>query len=91
ATVDGGEGIKDILYDLMSRETTAFSHLLAHSVTEALGKTGSLAREPERAAAFRVLKQAHAPSVLIELGFLSNPDEEQLMGRPQWQRQMARA
>lgn len=91
ATVDGGEGIKDILFDLMSRETAAFSRLLAHAVAEALGRTGGLAREPERAAAFRVLKQPHAPSVLIELGFLSNPEEEGRMVQSHWQKQIAQA
>jgi len=90
ATVDGGEGIKGILYDLMNRETAVFSRLLSHSIAEALGKAGGLAREPERAAAFRVLKQAHAPSVLIELGFLSNSEEEQRMTEAWWQKQTAR-
>ena len=90
AVEDAGE-IKGILFDLLNRETAAFAHLLSRSLAEAMGKTGGLAREPERAAAFRVLKQAHAPSVLIELGFLSNPTEERQMKEAWWQKQTAGA
>ncbi len=90
-SADGRDEVKHILFDLVARETTAFSHLLSRSVVAQLGKTGALAREPERAAAFRVLKQAHAPSVLIELGFLSHPTEEQQLASLPWQRQVAAA
>lgn len=83
--------IKGILFDLMNRETAVFSHVLSRALTEAMGKSGALAREPERAAAFRVLKQAHAPSVLVELGFLSNPVEEQMMMEAGWQSRTAKA
>ncbi|MGH8336312.1 MAG: N-acetylmuramoyl-L-alanine amidase, partial [Gammaproteobacteria bacterium] len=40
---------------------------------------------------FRVLKQARAPSVLVELGFLSNPAEEQQMSSARWQKRTAEA
>ena len=45
-----------------------------------LGKNGKLLRNTHRSAGFRVLKAPDMPSVLIELGYLSNPkDEEQLL------------
>jgi N-acetylmuramoyl-L-alanine amidase len=44
---------------------------------------------PQRAAAFKVLKQTHAPSVLIELGYLSHPEDEKLLNTPAWQKKMA--
>ncbi len=84
------DDVKNILFELTARETAVFSHLLSRSVVTQLGKSGSLARQPERAAAFRVLKQPHAPSILIELGFLSHPAEELQLASPQWQRQVAR-
>lgn len=86
---DSGDDIKPILFDLMARETATFSKLLSRSVAGALSKAHPLTHEPERAAAFRVLRQPGAPSVLIELGFLSNPAEEQMMTSASWQRQIA--
>jgi len=44
-----------------------------------------------KAAAFRVLKQARVPAVLIELAFITNPVEEALLGRADIQEQAARA
>ncbi len=88
---DAGDDIKPILFDLMARETATFSRLLSRSVITWLRKNHPMAHEPERAAAFRVLRQPHAPSVLIELGFLSNPDEEQLMTQAAWQKQVGAA
>ena len=83
------DGINGILIDLLARETATFSHVLSRSLVGTLSRTGALAREPERSASFVVLKQTHAPSVLVELGFLSNPTEEQLMTQTAWQQQMA--
>jgi len=47
--------------------------------------------EKPKQAAFRVLKTAEMPSVLIELGFISNPSEEQLLKQKKFQIKMARA
>ena len=38
-----------------------------------------------------VLKQARMPAVVVEVGFLSNPEEEQLLGAPVHQRKVAEA
>jgi len=88
---ESGSDIKPILFDLMARETATFSKLLSRSVVGAMSKAHPLTHDPERAAAFRVLRQAGAPSVLIELGFLSNPAEEQMMTNADWQRRVATA
>ncbi|MEQ1696917.1 MAG: N-acetylmuramoyl-L-alanine amidase [Hyphomicrobiaceae bacterium] len=88
---ESGDDVKPILFDLLARETATFSRLLSRSVVNALRKNHPIAHEPERAAAFRVLRQPHAPSVLIELGFLSNPDEEQMMAKAAWQKQVGSA
>jgi N-acetylmuramoyl-L-alanine amidase len=88
---DRNDEVKSILFDLIARETATFSHLLSRSIVHTLGKTGGLTREPLRAAAFRVLKQSHAPAVLIELGFLSNPSDAQQLASPVWQKQTAAA
>jgi N-acetylmuramoyl-L-alanine amidase len=39
---------------------------------------------PHRFASFRVLRAPDVPSVLLELGYLSNPDDEKLLRDPDW-------
>jgi N-acetylmuramoyl-L-alanine amidase len=44
-----------------------------------------------RQAGFRVLKASNIPSVLVEVGFLSNPEEESLLKRESFQERIAQA
>lgn len=83
--------VRGILSELWARENSAFSHLFQRSLSGTLAQMKALARTPERSAAFRVLRQSHAPAVLIELGFLSNPREEAKLADARWQKQIARA
>ena len=72
--------VADILIDLIRRETHSFSMRFARSLVGELSSTVGLINNPHRSAGFRVLKAPDVPSVLVELGYLSNPeDEEQLM------------
>ncbi len=86
------EGIvRNILIDLMKRETANYSAEFSGILTSSMRTTVSLAREPQRSAAFKVLRQTHAPSVLIELGYMSNEADESLMRQPAWQAKLAQS
>jgi N-acetylmuramoyl-L-alanine amidase len=87
----GDAQITSILFDLMKREAQNFSNEFRSMAISSLGRTIALAKDPARAAAFRVLQQAHAPSVLVELGYMSHAEDAQLLQSPEWQRQVAAA
>jgi N-acetylmuramoyl-L-alanine amidase len=72
--------VSDILVDLIRRETHNFSIRFARSLVGELSSSIEMINNPHRFAGFRVLKAPDVPSVLVELGYLSNPkDEEQLL------------
>ena len=83
--------VKGILIDLLKRETANFSSELSTLLVPRLRSALSLSREPQRSAAFKVLKQTQSPSVLIELGYMSNAEDEKLMMSTDWQRKTAQA
>ena len=79
----------DILLDLMKRETDDRSSAVAERVVKALGAATRLIRNPNRAADFYVLRSPRVPSVLLELGYLSNGEDEKLLVSQEWQRTVA--
>lgn len=82
--------VGDILIDLAQRQTENQSLRLAHDVVEALGREVRLLENPQRSAGFAVLTAPDIPSVLVELGCLSNPVEERLLQKPGYRRRLAR-
>jgi N-acetylmuramoyl-L-alanine amidase len=90
-TYDKGnqDQVKNILIDLMKRETSNFSADFSQVLAKRLGKTIEMSRLPRRSAAFKVLKQTDAPSVLVELGYISNRTDEEQMLTPEWESKVA--
>lgn len=81
--------VRSILFDLIRRETANYAVEFRNLLTGRLKSRIALAREPQRAAAFKVLKQAETPAVLIELGYMSHAEDRALIAKPEWQRQIA--
>lgn len=87
--VDEPAEVADILLDLTRRETQAFSISLARNVVNTFKDQVLLINNPHRHAGFRVLTAPDVPSILLELGFMSNKDDEQLLIDPAWQKKVA--
>ena len=68
-------GVADILFDLKRRETRAYAHIFSRGLVERLRAAVRLNHNPERSAGFVVLKAPEFPSVLVELGYLSNAQD----------------
>ena len=71
-----------ILASLVRRETRIGSIRLARNLVGSLDNDLPMLPNPERHAAFVVLKAADIPSVLVEMGFMSNPADEAELRRP---------
>jgi N-acetylmuramoyl-L-alanine amidase len=82
-TVDATD-VSGILFDLMRRETRAYSHFFARTLVNYWRVAGRLNKNPRRSAGFRVLKAPDVPSVLLELGYLSNQKDGLALASAQW-------
>ena len=80
-----------ILIDLAQRHTQNESSSVATSLVSYLGEATRMVSSPHRSAGFTVLKAPDVPSVLIELGYLSNRSDEQALRSPQHRAELARA
>lgn len=89
AAPEESDVVTDILADLTLRETTHFSRAFSSMLARKMRDRVNLINNPQRAASFAVLKNAEVPSVLLELGYLSNSKDERLMADPAWQLKVA--
>jgi N-acetylmuramoyl-L-alanine amidase len=78
----GGGGVPEILASLAARETRAASARIAHQLVSDMERALPVLQRPERHANFTVLHAAGIPSVLIEMGFLSNSADEAALNDP---------
>ncbi len=86
---DATDEVFDILIDFARRETKNFSIILAREIISRLDDVTHLAPNPQQEAAFVVLKAPDVPSVLVELGFLTNAQDEQILQSPDWRENAA--
>jgi N-acetylmuramoyl-L-alanine amidase len=85
------DDVADILIDLAQRETRAFSSQFARTLSGELKNVARLHKHPLKSAGFRVLRAPDVPSVLVELGYVSNRDDLKLMTSTAWQSRAADA
>ncbi len=88
----GDNDVASILLALSQRDTMNKSSRFAEAAISTLrNETDILPHKPHRDAAFVVLKSPEVPSVLIELGYMTNPDEARKMQSDGWRARVARA
>jgi N-acetylmuramoyl-L-alanine amidase len=94
---NGGHGehlppeVSEILASLAARETRMASARIAHQLVRDFRHRLPVLPSPERHANFVVLHAADIPSVLIEMGFLSNVEDEVALNDPEHRALIARA
>ncbi len=74
--------VSEFLASLTARENREASTRMAHQLVRDLRPKVAVLPQPERHANFIVLHAARIPSVLIEMGFLSNPADEVALNDP---------
>jgi N-acetylmuramoyl-L-alanine amidase len=83
--------VTDILFDLKRRETRAYAHIFSRGLVASLRGAAKLNHNPERSAGFVVLRAPEFPSVLLELGYLSNAQDVQALASAVWRAKTAAA
>mgnify|MGYP002336242024 CR=1 FL=1 len=83
--------VADILIDLAQRETRTFSHRFARVLMNEMKTTVRMHKHPLKSAGFRVLKAPDVPSVLVELGYVSNKGDREHLVSESWRNRTAGA
>ena len=81
--------VSNILMDLARRQTNNLSIGLARELVTKLGTEVRMLEHSHRSAGFAVLKAPDIPSALVELGCLSNRDEDKLLRTATYRRKLA--
>ena len=63
--------------------------MLAEMIQANLNSLGGTTDRGIKQAPFRVLRGANMPAVLVEVGFLSNPEEERMLADTRYRQQIA--
>jgi N-acetylmuramoyl-L-alanine amidase len=76
--------VADILIDLAQRETRTFSNRFARLLMGEMKSATRMHKRPLKSAGFKVLKAPDVPSVLIELGYVSNKGDLEHLVSENW-------
>jgi N-acetylmuramoyl-L-alanine amidase len=76
--------VADILIDLAQRETRNFSNKFAHMLMGEMKTTMRMHKHPLKSAGFKVLKNPDVPSVLVEIGYVSNKSDLEHLVSESW-------
>jgi N-acetylmuramoyl-L-alanine amidase len=83
------DDVADILFDLARRETKTFSVQFARGLVTEMRNATRMHKDPMRSAGFRVLKAPDVPSVLVELGYVSNRGDLKSLTSEAWRNRTA--
>jgi len=78
-----------LLWDMAQTTHLRESSVLAEMIQSDLNTLGGTTDRGIKQAPFVVLKGANMPAVLVEVGFLSNPDEERQLADPAYRQRVA--
>lgn len=73
-------------YHPVFEESKRLAHLIQHQLVQDLKNTTRVAKQDSR---IYLLKSSHVPAVMVEVGFLSHPQEAQLLGEDAYQERLA--
>ena len=82
ASLTGDRGVSDILLDLTQRATRNRSAGFAQTLVGRIEGKAPLLRRSQRDAGFMVLLAPDVPAVLLEMGFVSNTEDEAFLRDP---------
>lgn len=77
--------------DILREAQLNFSMTLAETVQRNLVETTGAVNRGVRANLFYVIRNARIPAILVEVGFVSNPDEGKLLATEAYQKKLAKA
>ncbi len=83
--------VADILIELAQRETRTFSNRFARILMGEMKTTVRMHKHPLKSAGFKVLKAPDVPSVLVELGYVSNKADFEHLVSESWRNRTAGA
>lgn len=86
---DKDQVLAGVLVDLSMTATLNSSLQVGHHVLNSMGGIAHLHKRHVEQAGFMVLKSPDVPSILVETGFISNPDESRKLATPAYRKQMA--
>lgn len=83
--------VSNILIDLAKRDTMEKSSQYANMLVGEMASQVELVKNAHRFAGFVVLKSTNVPSVLLEIGYLSNKEEERLLHQTSYRARLTKA